>query len=108
MKFESTIKEIDIRGYESDPDEYDVIARVQIEADMGLITSLHGRGFYDNFDLVFELLSVEYGIQKIYGTVMARHAKLALRLLSKKYHCKLIRTVEHVGRKMYLIYVSRF
>lgn len=108
MKIESSVKDIQIRGYrDPDSDEYDLTINIQIEGDMGLITSLKGEGFYQNFDEIISILTLEYGVTHIFGTMTQRHTKICLRLLGKRYKCKVLRKLENAGRNMFLVMLTR-
>ena len=108
MRFESSIKRLQIRGYKDDEDDPPrLYFDVELEGDMGLISSLNGSDFYKNIDAIWELLSLEYGVTQLYGTVLLSHATAIKRLLRSRYSVKFIRKVKLAGRSMILVRVMK-
>ena len=101
------MKRIQIRGYTNDPDNYALVFDVELEGDMALIQGLGGKDFYKNIDLIWDILSIEYGITQLYGTVMPEHAKVIKRTLDKRYSIRVIRRVKNAKRRMILLRCTR-
>jgi hypothetical protein len=108
MRLESSIKRIQIRGYKDDEEDPPrLYFDVELEGDMGLISSLNGKEFYKNVDAIWDLLSLEYGVSQIFGTVLPNHAKIIKRLLRGRFNVKFLRKVRLAGRNMILVRVMK-
>lgn len=110
MRIEISPTEFQVRVYDSDEDEYDIVFKIRKYGHTGIIDSLKSdkRNFYKIFDEIYNKIALECDIIEINAIVLPRHARVIQRVLGKKYKVSILKEEINEGRQMNWMLVGPF